>query len=194
VKERPILPLIDHFTLIAPYYDWIIPRTSVDELIHHVEPEARHRMLDAGGGTGRVAQRFCGIVAQVCLLDPSPGMLAESQRRGICITQGNAETLPYATDSFDRIIMVDAFHHLRHQERAVIELMRVLKPDGRLVIEEPNIAHLGVRMVALGEKLLLMRSRFRDPRAIGQMLQSAEACVRIEQQGHTAWVIAEKVP
>lgn len=151
-------------------------------------------MLDAGGGTGRVARQFRGLVRQVCVLDPSPGMAAESQRKGICITQGEAEALPYAPDTFDRIIMVDAFHHLWHQERAAAELMRVLAPGGRLVVEEPNIGHFGVQLVALGETLLLMRSRFREPRTIRRIFEVLGGRARVEQRDHTAWVIVDKVP
>jgi ubiquinone/menaquinone biosynthesis C-methylase UbiE len=192
-KGRLSLPLIDHFALIAPYYDRVFRRTGVDDLARHVKPSAKHRMLDAGGGTGRVARHFAGAVGQICVLDPSPGMLAEGQRKGICITQGEAEALPYTSNTFDRIIMVDAFHHLRHQERAAAELMRVLAPGGRLVVEEPDIAHLGVQLVALGEKLLLMRSRFRAPQTMRRMFEAHNGHVRVELQGHTAWVIVDKV-
>ena len=188
------LPFIDHFALIAPYYDRIFCRPSDDELIRHVEPEANHRMLDVGGGTGRVARHFVGAVGHICVLDPSPGMLVEGQRKGICITQGEAETLPYAAGAFDRIIMVDAFHHLRDQSRAAEELMRVLAPGGRLVVEEPDIAHLSVRFVALGEKLLFMRSRFRAPQAIRRIFAENGGRARIKRQGYTVWIVVGKVP
>lgn len=188
------LPFIDHFALIAPYYDRIFCRPSADELIRHVEPEANHRMLDVGGGTGRVARCFVGTVGHICVLDPSPGMLLEGQRKGICSTQGEAETLPYAAGAFDRIIMVDAFHHLRDQSRAAEELMRVLAPGGRLVVEEPDIAHLSVRFVALGEKLLLMHSRFRAPHAIRRMFEEHGGRTQIKRQGYTVWIVVEKMP
>jgi demethylmenaquinone methyltransferase/2-methoxy-6-polyprenyl-1,4-benzoquinol methylase len=192
VKGRPPLPLIDHFALIAPYYDRIFYRSSVEDLVRRLEPEIAHRVLDVGGGTGRVAQHLVGAVGQICVLDPSPGMLAEGQQKGICITQGEAEALPYASHLFDRIMMVDAFHHLRHQERAAAELMRVLVPGGRLVVEEPDIGHVAVQAVALGEKLLLMRSRFRQPRAMQHMFEVLGGRVRIDRRGHTAWIVVDK--
>jgi ubiquinone/menaquinone biosynthesis C-methylase UbiE len=187
------MQLIDHFALIAPYYDWVFRRTSADDLIRYVEPEVGHRMLDVGGGTGRVARHFVGAVGHICVLDPSPGMLAEGQRKGICITQGEAEALPYADGAFDRIIIVDAFHHLRDQERAAAELLRVLAPGGRLVVEEPDIAHWGVQLVALGEKLLLMRSRFRTAHAMQRIFGSHAGKVQIDRQGYTVWVIVDKL-
>ena len=97
-----------------------------------------------------------GLVEQVCVLDPSLQMLRETQRKDICATQGNAEHLPYPSACFDRIIVVDAFHHLGRHSLAVDELVRVLATGGRLVIEEPDIAHWTVKLIALGEKVLLM--------------------------------------
>ena len=78
------------------------------------------------------------------------------------------------------------------QEAAASELARVLAPGGRLVIEEPDIAHWGVKLTALGEKLLLMRSHFYTPSAIQRLFERIGNRVRIERQAHTAWVIVDK--
>lgn len=203
------ITLLDHFGLLAPYYDRIFQggrsfRRDLDRLVAIVGPEPDHRLLDIGGGTGRIAQHFCGRVAQVCVLDPSPRMLRESSRKEhctptICPMQGESEELPFADAAFDRMIMIDAFHHLRNQERAAREMVRVLAPGGRLVIQEPDIAHWGVKLVALGEKVLLMRSRFYAPEAIGAIFcrDSGVANVRIEPvsepaRGVTAWIVVDK--
>jgi ubiquinone/menaquinone biosynthesis C-methylase UbiE len=186
------MPFVDHFTLLAPYYDRIFRRPGVDELIVHLELEADQRVLDVGGGTGRVAEQLMGMVGTVCVLDRSVGMVLEGQRKGICVIQGEAEALPYAGGAFDRIVVVDAFHHLRDQAYAAKELMRVLAPGGRAVIEEPDITHPGVRLVALGERLLLMRSQFRVPQEIQRLFQACGGRVRIERRAYTAWVIVEK--
>ena len=186
------MPLLDHFSLIAPHYDRVFHRADVDVLQGVVLPERSNRLLDVGGGTGRIAQHFVGCVRQVCVLDSSLQMLRETQRKDICATQGEAEKLPYPAACFDRIIMVDAFHHLGTHSIAVSELVRVLAVRGRLVIEEPDIAHRSVKLVALGEKALLMRSRFYAPDKIRQMLASYGLHTWVEALGTTAWIIAEK--
>jgi ubiquinone/menaquinone biosynthesis C-methylase UbiE len=197
--------MLDHFGLLAPYYDRFFQvDRDLDRLIALVDPEPEHRLLDIGGGTGRIARHFCGRVAHVCLLDPSPGMLRESSRKELCasqpcLTQGESEALPYADASFERIIVVDAFHHLRDQEQAAREMVRVLSPGGRLVIQEPDISHWGVKLIALGEKLLWMRSHFYTPAAIGAILvrDCSVATVHIQPvsesaPGVTAWVVVDK--
>jgi ubiquinone/menaquinone biosynthesis C-methylase UbiE len=192
MKRGRLLPLVDHFTFIAPYYDQFCGQSDADDLIGYLEPQPGQRVLDVGGGTGRVAEQLAGLATNVCVLDPSTGMVLEGQRKGICVIQGEAEALPYIGDVFDRILMVDAFHHLRDQPWAAREMVRVLAPGGRVVIEEPDITHLGVRLVALGEKLLLMRSQFRTPQFIQRLFQMQGARVRVERRAYTAWIIVEK--
>ena len=144
------MPLLDHFSWVAPHYERLFPLASVEPLLTFLAPEPGDRLLDVGGGTGRVAEHLADRVAQVCILDPSPGMLAEGKRKRLCTAQGESERLPFEQDTFDRIIVVDTFHHLGDQAAAVQELLRVLAPSGRLVIQELDIAHWGVKVTALG--------------------------------------------
>jgi ubiquinone/menaquinone biosynthesis C-methylase UbiE len=184
--------LFDHFDLVAPYYDRVFYRQGVSLLAEFVAAERTHCLLDVGGGTGRVAQFFVERVARVCILDPSPRMLAEGERKGICVTRGEAERIPFGASTFDRIIVVDAFHHMRDHRQAAGELMRVLKPGGRLVIEEPDIDRRAVKLIALAEKLLLMRSRFFRASELSGMFQHLGAQLRLERDGHAYWMIVTK--
>jgi hypothetical protein len=60
------------------------------------------------------------------------------------------------------------------------------------VIEEPNIRHIGVKIIALMEKLALMRSHFYSPEAISESLFALGAQTRIELEGFNAWIVARK--
>jgi demethylmenaquinone methyltransferase/2-methoxy-6-polyprenyl-1,4-benzoquinol methylase len=90
--------------------------------------------------------------------------------------------------------MVDAFHHVCDQQQTAAELLRVLAPGGRLVVEEPNIETLTVKLIALAEKLALMRSHFLSPSAIAQMFRSLGAQVSIHTTPDdrlNAWLVVE---
>src|SRR4029077_8982565 len=48
--------------------------------------------------------------------------------------QGDSERLPFADGSFDFVTCANSFHHYPHQDRAVAEMHRVLRPGGRLLL------------------------------------------------------------
>jgi ubiquinone/menaquinone biosynthesis C-methylase UbiE len=98
--------------------------------------------------------------------------------------------LPLPDNFFQRVIMVDAFHHVEDQTETAGEFLRVLEPGGLIVIEEPDINTLGVKLIALVEKLLLMRSRFYSPEQIASFFSTKKRTVTTK--GNTTWVVVEK--
>ena len=88
--------------------------------------------------------------------------------------RGNAEHLPYADASFDAVYGSSVLHHL-DLDRALAEVLRVLRPGGRCVFTEPNILnpqvalmfHLGLTKKYFGVSPDEMAfSRFRALRAL----------------------------
>ena len=166
-----------HFDWAAPFYDRVFGAATHDALFAHLAIEPVHTVLDIGGGTGRVSERLMSLNAQLIVVDPSPQMLAHANAKQLPGVRGLAERLPFVADSIDRILVVDAFHHFADQPLAARELVRVLRPNGRLVIEEPDIRHLAVKGIAVAEKLALMQSHFYSPAALAELFGASGGTV-----------------
>lgn len=94
------------------------------------------KVVDVGGGTG-----FCtlGVVESVkpenvTLIDQSPHQLAKAKAKpalkGVTILQGDAEDLPFATDSFDRYVSAGSIEYWPEPQRGIKEAYRVIKEGG----------------------------------------------------------------
>ncbi|HOU15517.1 MAG TPA: class I SAM-dependent methyltransferase [Anaerolineae bacterium] len=186
-------PPFDHFGLLAPLYERLIRPPDARWLRELCAFQPDQRLLDVGGGTGRVSQYFRGDVASVCILDVSVGMLREALAKGgLCAGSGAAERLPFRDGAFERIVAIDSFHHFRDHRRAASELLRVLAPGGRLVIEEPDVRRFAVKLVALGETLALMRSRFYPPEALRRFFDGPGLRVSLHEANPNFWLVVDK--
>jgi ubiquinone/menaquinone biosynthesis C-methylase UbiE len=186
--------VLDHFGMIAPHYERAAGVPDPARLREYLKLPTAGLLLDAGGGTGRVGAALRGMAAAIVVCDVSPGMLRQAAAKdGVVAVCSPAERLPFGDGVFTRIVIVDAFHHFSDHPRAIADLWRVLAPGGRIVIEEPNIDSLAVKIVALGERVILMRSTFYSPRHMGQMLETAGGKVAVHSDhAFNSWVIADK--
>ena len=104
------------------------------------------RILDLAGGTGDLSALFTPIVGsqgQVILSDINASMMDIGRdqllNKGIIevqYCQANAERLPFDNDSFNCITIGFGLRNITHKERALSEMLRVLKPGGRLLVLE----------------------------------------------------------
>jgi ubiquinone/menaquinone biosynthesis C-methylase UbiE len=187
------MPLFDHFDWLAPHYDRLISSSHREIWMRLLDPEPGSLLVDAGGGTGRVVQRMDCSWCRVIVADASFKMLRQAaEKPGLSALQSFTESLPFPSNSIDRVIMVDALHHVDNQAVTISELFRILKPGGILVIEEPDIRHFRVKLIAVAEKLALMRSHFLSPQKIGNLFQGLPAQVSIEYEDLNAFVIVRK--
>ncbi len=186
------MPILDHFDFLAPIYDKVFKPSDRAWLLKLVDPPAEGRLLDAGGGTGRISQLLVDVTHQVVVADLSEEMLRQTwQKTGLEPACALTETLPFPDNTFDRCLIVDALHHVYDHKKTALELLRVVKPGGRLVIEEPDIRTFGVKLLALMEKILLMRTQFIAPPEIARYFDGL-AAVGIRTKGVISWVIVDK--
>jgi ubiquinone/menaquinone biosynthesis C-methylase UbiE len=185
--------MFDHFGLLAPIYDRVIQPNPPVRLTQLLDLQPGLSVLDVGGGTGRVSQFFIDQVGQVIVADLSLKMLLKSLTKpGLVPINSHSENLPFPDESFDRIVMVDALHHVCDQKRTAQELWRVVKPGGKIVIEEPNINLGAVKLVALAEKIALMRSHFLTGEQIQGLFNSLSSGSKLVFEDHFVWFAVEK--
>jgi SAM-dependent methyltransferase len=97
------------------------------------------RVLDVGCGTGvlaRAAADRVAVEAQVSGVDINEGMLAVAGRLrpGVDWRQGDATELPFADETYDVVVSQFALMYFPDRRSALSEMVRVLKPRGRLAV------------------------------------------------------------
>jgi ubiquinone/menaquinone biosynthesis C-methylase UbiE len=113
------------------------------------------KVLDIGCGRGEIMRHCATLGAEAHGFDYAPVAVRmtqdlihslgdQDQVAGSLVTavQADAKYIPYLSASFDRVLMFDVVEHLHPWElhAALLEVRRVLKPDGRLIIHTaPNI-------------------------------------------------------
>jgi demethylmenaquinone methyltransferase/2-methoxy-6-polyprenyl-1,4-benzoquinol methylase len=108
---------------------------------------AGHQVLDLAGGTGDLAIKQAELVGEtgfVVLADINASMLMEGRNRvldkglvnRVATSQCNAETLPFADNTFDCITIAFGLRNVTDKARALQSMHRVLKPGGRLCVLE----------------------------------------------------------
>jgi len=117
---------------------------SVLELLEDVPPEGR-RVLDVSCKRGELltALKGRGFAVQGTQFAPdAPGVDGIPVDRGVNLLQG----LPYPSESFDVVLLVEVIEHLENHRTAIGELARVLKPGGILILTTPNVMRIKSRL------------------------------------------------
>lgn len=183
---------INFFDLVSPIFDKAAPgsRRSFEKIEKLGGFQDSDTVLDLGGGSGRIARFFVGKVREITVADSSRGMVAQCQKRqGLSCILASAEQLPFEDGSFDKVIIVDAFHHFSSQKAVAGEVARVLKPGGRLIIEEYNPKRVLGFLIKLMEKILNMHSRFYAPEELQEFWVEAGFGVELVDEGRTEYYI-----
>lgn len=146
-KIKPALA----YHALTPFYDRVVASTTRERtfkraLLEQAALQAGHHVLDVGCGTGTLAIAAClrapGI--EVSALDADPAILAiatgKARHAGVAVSfdLGRSTALPYAAESFDRVLSSLFFHHLRADDKVATakEMHRVLRAGGELHVAD----------------------------------------------------------
>lgn len=129
---------------MAATYDWRWSRyvsNTLSFLKNWAQIPPTARVLDVACGTGEFAHILVAENPNQAMVgvDISEKMLAIAQQKcdgypNVAFQVASASALPFADNSFDVAVSANAFHYFDQPEFALVEMKRVLKPDGKVVI------------------------------------------------------------
>jgi ubiquinone/menaquinone biosynthesis C-methylase UbiE len=136
------------------YHDRVLPllidlsmrQRRLADYRHHVVPAARGRVLEVGIGSGLNLPLYGADVSQVIGLDPSSKLLTMTSKKvgsariAVDLVEGSAEAVPLDDRSVDTVVTTWTMCSIPDIERALREMHRVLRPDGRLLFVEHGLA------------------------------------------------------
>ncbi len=144
----PGAPVIDfdqlkarqHATWASGDYGHIGVRLQIvgESLCEAVDLHAGERALDVAAGNGNAALAAARRFAEVTATDYVPALLEQARRRAdadrlsITFQEADAERLPFPDASFDVALSTFGVMFAPNQARAAAELLRVVRPGGRI--------------------------------------------------------------
>jgi len=141
MPESHFAPLITD-DYVKMHEDYFVPAIYA-QWAHHVSDlaaiESGHEVLDVACGTGvlaRTALLEVGMRGRVTGLDHNEKMLAKAKQLAPAVhwQLGDAASLPFEADSFDRVMCQFALMFIKNRVAAIKELLRVCKPSGMIVV------------------------------------------------------------
>jgi ubiquinone/menaquinone biosynthesis C-methylase UbiE len=118
-------------------------RNSHDMFLGEIDSDtakSKRHVLDVGCGTGEFLSRLSGHKDEFVLhgVDLCSEMIeiasSKLKDKEASFKVGDVENLPYEDEKFDIITCSHSFHHYPDQKKAVSEMHRALKPNGKLMI------------------------------------------------------------
>ena len=146
---------------------WVEHRRA-SAVINSVNANPEDRILDVGCGAANIlAQLPRGKRLGVDLSRFMVERARERLKSDAEVMLGDAEQLPFPSQSFDRVIASSLFSHVLHPDKVAAEIKRVVKPGGRIIVSVSDEAQIekGLRWA----KALLLERFFVGAAAPGQV-------------------------
>jgi len=132
--------LLDTFFQVETTHWWWNGRKAIlSSLLDMYLRGNKNVILDAGCGTGANIL-FLEKYGKVSGVDISSVATNFCRKRGIKnVKTGDISDLPYKSNSFDAVCLMDVLEHIEDEKVAIEEIFRVLKPKGKLLLTVPAL-------------------------------------------------------
>jgi demethylmenaquinone methyltransferase/2-methoxy-6-polyprenyl-1,4-benzoquinol methylase len=178
------------FKYIGPY---IYTHKIRESLCNFLIPLPKHAVvLDLGAGTGIMSEfaYVCRNDLQYTAVDPAEGMLKFSAEY-VQTHKGNAEALPFESESFEAIFIGEALHHFTDIEKSLQEMVRVLKKEGRVFIYDFDSSTFIGKILCMVEKILGEPGNFFAPNMLKEKFERHGFSVHITHFGYRYTIAAQ---
>ncbi len=125
-----------------PSFVWRAGQARRLDWVRRYAPLEGRRVLDVGCGVGMYTAAFQQFTPDVFGIDVELERACEALTRAQGVAQSVGEALPFADGVFDVVFSHEVLEHVSDDRRCALELVRVTRPGGRIVIFVPNRLYL----------------------------------------------------
>ena len=139
---------IKEYYIKGEFYDWVTKPKGFERIFHKLREKVTlgliknychaSKVLDVGCGTGLLTRHIKGEI--VLGLDINNWNLKRTREHApkTEVILGDAESLPIRLESIDIIVCTEVLEHLLHPEEVLSEMVRVLRPRGKIIGSVPS--------------------------------------------------------
>jgi SAM-dependent methyltransferase len=122
-----------------PSYVWRAgQQRRLDMIVHTAENRITGRILENGCGVGMYVEHLSPFGGEVIGLEYDHERAAEAGENSPNIINAAGEFVPISSSAFDLILSHEVIEHVQDDRAAVLEMVRLLKPGGRITLFCPN--------------------------------------------------------
>jgi ubiquinone/menaquinone biosynthesis C-methylase UbiE len=180
------------WNIVSSVYDIVLKRVeqSLKQYRSRFVPYIYGHCLDVAVGTGGNIEFYKNAksLREVTLIDISKGMLSQAKQKAkqmlfndqpiTHFVRTAVENMPFENSSFDSILSIDVFCSVTDPEQGLKELVRVLKPGGRIVFVE----HFRTRLWYIDLCLMLLTVLFMYPLLGISMVRKTDEFIKKQRE------------
>ncbi|MBI5393349.1 methyltransferase domain-containing protein [Candidatus Woesearchaeota archaeon] len=180
-KEQLVQRNKQFFTAISKSYDtrlfsyWLysMQKHAIKQILRNKKATSSSlKILDIGCGTGQLLSHLVKELphAELYGIDLTEAMVSLAkqklkQHKNIMVQQTSVEKMPFKDKLFDYVLTTEAFHHFPEPEKALLEMKRVLKDDGKIILIDinfgPGISYIFHKLEP-GNKNIYSKKQFQE--------------------------------